>query len=245
MSLMSLQRDDVLRTLRKKIEKGCDCAQVIDAKKLLYPYSDSTSIHGYLNEAVVYYTPKDAKKAKCIYLCKNDDISSVMNYVNACIKEANTALGTDEKLWVRYKVQQFSNITTAIISRSNAHSTKRWIGKALKEELRSFLSSISKSPSTTKSELDEFRQAISMIDDDKNYFERYCSGYAYRCTMYDSALDKHIQANVCNVLILSGEHNLPKISLSPQRKKRKSIYDDLCPFFVFGESSYYTDYTSK
>ena len=42
MSFMSLQRDDVLRTLRKKIEKGCDCAQVIDAKKLLY--SSDTNI---------------------------------------------------------------------------------------------------------------------------------------------------------------------------------------------------------
>ena len=222
----------IMSDLKEKLEAGFPGANVLDVRNLLY--GDNKPNKG-----------KDHLKSKCIYLCLNRDTTKILEYVKNELNNANLRISEDkwDKTPITYKIKHFNDITNVILSGSTAHSVVRVEGSDLREEWEESLDFYAEREKEGKYSgivsVEEIRSFLDRIDDNADYVCRRETGVTYRCTMYSSRIGGHIQANVGNILILSGESRLPDFTMSPPRKSRESIYDTLKPDTIIGYNVYY------
>lgn len=227
-----MSRYVIMSDLKEKLEAGFPGANVLDVRNLLY--GDNKPNKG-----------KDHLKSKCIYLCLNRDTTKILEYVKNELNNANLRISEDkwDKTPITYKIKHFNDITNVILSGSTAHSVVRVEGSDLREEWEESLDFYAEREKEGKYSgivsVEEIRSFLDRIDDNADYVCRRETGVTYRCTMYSSRIGGHIQANVGNILILSGESRLPDFTMSPPRKSRESIYDTLKPDTIIGYNVYY------
>ncbi len=227
-----MSRYVIMSDLKEKLEAGFPGANVLDVRNLLY--GDNKPNKG-----------KDHLKSKCIYLCLNRDTTKILEHVKNELNNANLRISEDkwDKTPITYKIKHFNDITNVILSGSTAHSVVRVEGSDLREEWEESLDFYAEREKEGKYSgivsVEEIRSFLDRIDDNADYVCRRETGVTYRCTMYSSRIGGHIQANVGNILILSGESRLPDFTMSPPRKSRESIYDTLKPDTIIGYNVYY------
>lgn len=227
-----MSRYVIMSDLKEKLEAGFPGATVLDARNLLYGGDKP-------------YKGKDHLKSKCIYLCLNRDTTKILECVKNELNNANLRISENkwDKTPITYKIKHFNDITNVILSGSTAHSVVRIDGSDLRAEWEESLEFYAAREKEGKYSgivsVEEIRRFLARIDDNADYVCRRETGATYRCTMYSSRTGGHIQANVGNVLILSGENRLPDFAMSPPRKSRERIYDTLKPDTIIGYNVYY------
>lgn len=77
------------------------------------------------------------------------------------------------------------------------------------------------------------------LDINATYKVRRRTGIIYRCNFFSEKENRSLQANVGNVLILSGKVHNTEITRGLERKHRVSCYTLKEPDFTLGEYFYY------
>lgn len=218
-------REEIKKMLMELILEGHEGVRVYDTRKiLLQPVAHNP---GWL------MTRKDDFKAKVIYTCEDSEHQAVLEYVHGWIDNINALY--DLKHPINYVIKDFYGVSTASVTGKDAYTSLTLTGTEILDNIRRLQAIHEDDPDT----LEELAAAEKALKIKATYTARQYTGTIYRCNFFSEKENRSLQANVGNVLILSGNVHNTRIRMGSERKHRVSCYTFKEPDFTMRNFFYY------
>ena len=219
------QIEEIKKMLMEMIQDGYEGVKVYDTREILgQPAAHNPG---------PFMKQKDDFKAKVIYTCEDSEHQAARDYVNGIIENINSIYNLKHP--IQYIIKDFYGVNAASVTGKDAFTSYFRKGKDVREDIKEARAFLADHPEN-KDLLDAAEEAL---DINATYKVRRRTGIIYRCNFFSEKENRSLQANVGNVLILSGKVHNTEITRGLERKHRVSCYTLKEPDFTLGEYFYY------
>ena len=220
-------REEIKKMLMELILEGHECVKVYDTRKILrQPVAHNPNPGWLINQ-------KDDFKAKVIYTCEDSAHQAVLEYVHGWIDNINALYDLEHP--IKYVIKDFYGVNRASVTGKDAYTSLTLKGTDILENIMR-LRAIHENDPDILEELDAAERALKIK---ATYTARRYTGTIYRCNFFSENENRSLQANVGNVLILSGDVHNTRITMGSERKHRISCYTFKEPDFTIRNCFYY------